>query len=36
MDKLIYSSLSAMRSAMARQTMTANNLANVNTAGFRG
>src|ERR1043165_1323601 len=35
MDKLIYSSLSAMRSAMARQTMTANNLANINTAGFR-
>ena len=35
MDKLIYSSLSAMRSAMARQTMTANNLANANTAGFR-
>ena len=36
MDKLIYSSLSAMRSAMARQTTTANNLANINTAGFRG
>lgn len=36
MDKLIYSSLSAMRSAMARQTMTANNLANANTVGFRG
>lgn len=36
MDKLIYSSLSAMRAAMARQTMTANNLANINTAGFRG
>ena len=36
MDKLIYSSLSAMRAAMARQTTTANNLANVNTAGFRG
>ena len=35
MDKLIYSSLSAMRAAMARQTMTANNLANINTAGFR-
>jgi flagellar basal-body rod protein FlgF len=35
MDKLIYSSLSAMRAAMARQTMTANNLANVNTSGFR-
>jgi len=36
MDKLIYSSLSAMRAAMARQTTTANNLANINTAGFRG
>jgi len=35
MDKLIYSSLSAMRAAMARQTMTANNLANINTPGFR-
>jgi flagellar basal-body rod protein FlgF len=35
MDRLIYSSLSAMRAAMARQTTTANNLANVNTAGFR-
>ena len=36
MDRLIYSSLSAMRGAMARQTTIANNLANVNTAGFRG
>ena len=36
MDKLIYSSLSAMRAAMARQTVTANNLANINTSGFRG
>lgn len=36
MDRLIYSSLAAMRGAMARQTATANNLANVNTAGFRG
>jgi len=36
MDKLIYSSLSAMHTAMARQTTTANNLANINTAGFRG
>lgn len=35
MDRLIYSSLAAMRGAMARQTATANNLANVNTAGFR-
>jgi flagellar basal-body rod protein FlgF len=35
MDRLIYSSLSAMKAAMARQTTTANNLANVNTSGFR-
>jgi flagellar basal-body rod protein FlgF len=35
MDRLIYSSLSAMRGAMARQTTTANNLANANTTGFR-
>jgi flagellar basal-body rod protein FlgF len=35
MDRLIYSSLSAMKSAMARQATTANNLANVNTSGFR-
>ena len=35
MDRLIYTSLSAMRGAMARQTTTANNLANVNTTGFR-
>ena len=36
MDRLIYSSLAAMRGAMARQATVANNLANVNTAGFRG
>lgn len=36
MDRLIYSSLAAMRGAMARQATTASNLANVNTAGFRG
>ena len=36
MDRLIYSSLAAMRGAMSRQTVIANNLANVNTAGFRG
>jgi flagellar basal-body rod protein FlgF len=36
MDRLIYTSLSAMRGAMSRQAATANNLANVNTAGFRG
>ncbi|MDB5685795.1 MAG: Flagellar basal-body rod protein FlgF [Rhizorhabdus sp.] len=35
MDRLIYSSLSAMKAAMARQTTTANNLANANTTGFR-
>jgi flagellar basal-body rod protein FlgF len=35
MDRLIYSSLSAMRGAMARQVATANNLANANTPGFR-
>jgi flagellar basal-body rod protein FlgF len=36
MDRLAYTSLSALRGAMARQTATANNLANVNTVGFRG
>lgn len=35
MDRLIYSSLSAMRGAMSRQATTANNLANANTTGFR-
>jgi flagellar basal-body rod protein FlgF len=35
MDRLIYTSLSAMRGSMARQTSTAHNLANVNTPGFR-
>jgi flagellar basal-body rod protein FlgF len=35
MDKLIYTSLSAMRGAMSRQTATANNLANASTVGFR-
>jgi len=35
MDRLIYTALSAMRGAMARQTTTANNLANANTTGFR-
>jgi len=35
MDRLIYTALSGMRGAMARQTTTANNLANANTAGFR-
>lgn len=36
MDRLVYTSLSAMRSLMQRQAVTANNLANVNTVGFRG
>lgn len=35
MDRLIYSSLSAMRASMARQTATANNIANAQTPGFR-
>jgi flagellar basal-body rod protein FlgF len=35
MDRLIYTSLSAMRGAMARQQATANNLANASTPGFR-
>ena len=35
MDKLIHTSLSAMRATMARQAVTANNLANASTTGFR-
>jgi len=35
MDRLIYTALSGMRGAMGRQTVTANNLANANTVGFR-
>jgi flagellar basal-body rod protein FlgF len=35
MDRLVHTSLSALRAAMARQTATANNLANANTVGFR-
>ena len=35
MDRLIHTSLSAMRGAMARQATVANNLANANTVGFR-
>jgi flagellar basal-body rod protein FlgF len=35
MDRLIYTSLTALRGAMARQTVTANNLANAQTPGFR-
>ena len=36
MDRLIYSSLAAMRGAMSRQATIGNNLANINTTGFRG
>lgn len=36
MDRLVHTSLSAMRGAMARQAATANNIANANTVGFRG
>lgn len=35
MDRLIYTALSAMNSAMDRQRATANNLANATTPGFR-
>jgi flagellar basal-body rod protein FlgF len=35
MDRLIYTALTGLRGAMARQTTTANNLANANTVGFR-
>lgn len=35
MDRLVDIARTAMRGAMARQTAVANNLANVNTAGFR-
>lgn len=35
MDRLIHTSLSAMRGAMSRQASIANNLANANTVGFR-
>ncbi len=35
MDRLVHTSLSAMRGALARQATTANNLANANTTGFR-
>jgi flagellar basal-body rod protein FlgF len=34
-DRLIYTSLTAMRGSMARQTAIANNLANAETTGFR-
>ena len=32
MDRLVHIALSGLRGAMARQTATANNLANANTA----
>ena len=35
MDRLVDIARTAMRGSMARQTAVANNLANVNTAGFR-
>lgn len=35
MDRLVNTSLTALRGAMARQTAIANNLANANTIGFR-
>jgi flagellar basal-body rod protein FlgF len=35
MDRLVHTSLSALRGAMNRQTTIANNLANANTVGFR-
>ena len=35
MDRIVHTSLSAMRAAMARQAATANNLANASTTGFR-
>ena len=35
MDRLSYTALSGMRAAMTAQTVTANNLANQGTAGFR-
>ena len=35
MDRLIHTSLSALRGAMNRQATVANNLANANTVGFR-
>jgi flagellar basal-body rod protein FlgF len=35
MDRLVHTSLSGLRSAMARQAATAHNLANASTVGFR-
>jgi flagellar basal-body rod protein FlgF len=36
MDRLIHTAYSGLRSAMMRQTATANNVANTSTPGFRG
>ena len=35
MDRLVHTSLSALRGAMSRQSAVANNIANANTVGFR-
>lgn len=35
MDRLIHTALTGLRSAMARQSVTANNVANASTVGFR-
>src|SRR5829696_4771277 len=35
MDRLVHTSLSGLRSAMARQAATSHNLANASTVGFR-
>jgi len=35
MDRLIYTAMTAMNAAMDRQRVTANNLANASTPGFR-
>ena len=36
MDRLVHTAYSGLRGAMLRQTVTANNLANTSTTGFRG
>ena len=35
MDRLIHTSMSALRASMQRQAANANNLANANTVGFK-
>ena len=35
MDRLIYTAMTGAKHAMAQQATTANNLANINTTGFR-